>query len=119
MENNIVIEQMTSKDIDGVFEVEKNCFEHHWSKDAFKKEFARPRRTVLDNAEEIVLEEKKIEALPAPKKKRIDGDSEAERLLQLQMSLKNESKIANWKSKPIKIPSSEKIERWIADGQNN
>ena len=38
MENNIVIEQMTSKDIDGVFEVEKNCFEHHLSKDAFKKE---------------------------------------------------------------------------------
>ena len=34
MENNILIEQMTSKDIDGVFEVEKNCFEHHWSKDA-------------------------------------------------------------------------------------
>ena len=33
-----LIEQMTSKDIDGVFEVEKNCFEHHWSKDAFKKE---------------------------------------------------------------------------------
>ena len=38
MENNILIEQMTSKDIDGVFEVEKNWFEHHWSKDAFKKE---------------------------------------------------------------------------------
>ena len=38
MENNILIEQMTSKDIDGVFEVEKNCFEHHWSKDAFKEE---------------------------------------------------------------------------------
>ena len=38
MENNVIIEQMTSKDIDGVFEVEKNCFEHHWSKDAFKKE---------------------------------------------------------------------------------
>ncbi|MER3123721.1 GNAT family N-acetyltransferase, partial [Bacillus altitudinis] len=38
MENNLVIEQMTSKDIDGVFQVEKNCFEHHWSKDAFKKE---------------------------------------------------------------------------------
>lgn len=38
MENNLVIEQMTSKDIDGVFEVEKNCFEHHWSKEAFKKE---------------------------------------------------------------------------------
>ena len=40
MENNILIEQMTSKDIDGVFEVEKNCFEHHWSKDAFKKELS-------------------------------------------------------------------------------
>ena len=38
MENNIVIEQMTSKDIDGVFKVEKNCFEDYWSKDAFKKE---------------------------------------------------------------------------------
>lgn len=38
MKNNLVIEMMTSKDIDGVFEVEKNCFEHHWSKDAFSKE---------------------------------------------------------------------------------
>ena len=38
MENNIVIEKMTSKDIDGVFKVEKNCFEDYWSKDAFKKE---------------------------------------------------------------------------------
>lgn len=38
MENNLIIERMTSKDIDGVFEVEKNCFEHHWSKDAFAKE---------------------------------------------------------------------------------
>ncbi|HSQ87338.1 ribosomal protein S18-alanine N-acetyltransferase [Romboutsia sp.] len=38
MENNLIIEKMTSKDIDGVFEVEKNCFVHHWSKDAFKKE---------------------------------------------------------------------------------
>lgn len=38
MKNNLVIEEMTSKDIDGVFEVEKNCFEHHWSKDAFAKE---------------------------------------------------------------------------------
>ena len=36
MENNILIEQMTSKDIDGVFEVEKNGFEHHWAKDALK-----------------------------------------------------------------------------------
>ena len=38
MENNLIIEMMTSKDIDGVFEVEKNCFEHHWSKESFKKE---------------------------------------------------------------------------------
>ena len=38
MENNLVIERMTSKVIDGVYEVEKNCFEHHWSKDAFVKE---------------------------------------------------------------------------------
>ena len=42
------------------------------------------------------MEENKLEAVPAPKKKRIDGDSEAERLLALQMSLKNESKISNW-----------------------
>ena len=38
MESNLIIEMMTSKDIDGVFEVEKNCFEHHWSKELFKKE---------------------------------------------------------------------------------
>lgn len=38
MENNLVIERMTSEDIDGVYCVEKNCFEHHWSKDAFVKE---------------------------------------------------------------------------------
>ena len=38
MKNNLTIDMMTSKDIDGVFEVEKNCFEHHWSKDSFKKE---------------------------------------------------------------------------------
>lgn len=40
MGNNISIELMTSKDIDGVFEVEKNCFEHYWSKDSFKKELS-------------------------------------------------------------------------------
>lgn len=40
MKNNLTIEMMTSKDIDGVFEVEKNCFEHHWSKDSFKKELS-------------------------------------------------------------------------------
>ena len=38
MENNLIIEKMTSKDIDGVFEVEKSCFEHYWSKESFKKE---------------------------------------------------------------------------------
>ncbi len=38
MENNLIIEKMTSKDIDGVFEVEKSCFEDYWSKEAFKKE---------------------------------------------------------------------------------
>ncbi|MGL6105565.1 ribosomal protein S18-alanine N-acetyltransferase [Romboutsia sp.] len=38
MENNLVIEKMTSKDIDGVFEVEKSCFEDYWSKDSFMKE---------------------------------------------------------------------------------
>ena len=38
MENNIKIEPMTSKDIDGVFEVEKSCFKHYWSKESFQKE---------------------------------------------------------------------------------
>ena len=38
MINNIVIEEMKEEDIDGVFEVEKNCFEDYWSKDSFKKE---------------------------------------------------------------------------------
>lgn len=32
--------------------------------DQFKKEFGRPRRTMLENAEEVVLEEQKIEELP-------------------------------------------------------
>ncbi len=32
--------------------------------DAYKKEFARPRRTSIENAEEIVLEEQKIEEMP-------------------------------------------------------
>ena len=41
------------------------------------------------------MEEKKIDAAPA-KKKRIDADSEAQRLLELELSLKNESKISNW-----------------------
>lgn len=38
MENNIVIRPMTIDDVDGVFEVEKNCFEHYWSKGEFEKE---------------------------------------------------------------------------------
>ncbi|MFR8548551.1 MAG: DNA topoisomerase (ATP-hydrolyzing) subunit A [Lachnospiraceae bacterium] len=32
--------------------------------DAYKKEFGRPRRTSLDNAQQIVLEEQKIEEMP-------------------------------------------------------
>lgn len=40
MENNIIIEPMTLSDIDGVFEVEKSCFEDYWSKDSFKKELS-------------------------------------------------------------------------------
>ena len=32
--------------------------------DQFKKEFGRPRRTALENAEEVVLGEQKIEELP-------------------------------------------------------
>ena len=38
MINNIVIEEMKEEDNEGVFEVEKNCFEDYWSKDSFKKE---------------------------------------------------------------------------------
>ena len=36
--NNIVIRPMTIDDVDGVFEVEKDCFEHYWSKGEFEKE---------------------------------------------------------------------------------
>lgn len=39
MENNINITHMNQSDIDGVFEVEKNCFEDYWSKQSFEKEF--------------------------------------------------------------------------------
>ena len=38
MINNLIIEEMKENDIDGVFEVEKNCFEHYWSKGEFEKE---------------------------------------------------------------------------------
>jgi len=40
MTNNLIIEEMKENDIDGVFEVEKNCFEDYWSKDSFKKELS-------------------------------------------------------------------------------
>ena len=40
MVNNLVIEEMKVDDIDGVFEVEKSCFEDYWSKDSFKKELS-------------------------------------------------------------------------------
>ena len=39
MENSkLIIRDMVSSDVDGVFQVEKNCFEHHWSKGEFEKE---------------------------------------------------------------------------------
>ncbi len=38
MENNIVIEVMAQNDIEGVFQVEKNCFRDYWSKESFQKE---------------------------------------------------------------------------------
>ena len=38
MENNLIIRPMTKNDIDGVYEVEENCFVDTWSKDAFNKE---------------------------------------------------------------------------------
>ncbi|SCI34394.1 MULTISPECIES: ribosomal protein S18-alanine N-acetyltransferase [unclassified Romboutsia] len=40
MINNLIIEEMKVDDIDGVFEVEKNCFEDYWSRDSFKKELS-------------------------------------------------------------------------------
>ena len=40
MVNNLVIEEMKVDDIDGVFEVEKSCFEDYGSKDSFKKELS-------------------------------------------------------------------------------
>ncbi len=36
--SNLVIRDMNINDVDGVFEVEKNCFEHYWSKGEFEKE---------------------------------------------------------------------------------
>ena len=40
MINNLIIEEMKENDINGVFEVEKNCFEDYWSKDSFRKELS-------------------------------------------------------------------------------
>ncbi|EGT3797309.1 ribosomal protein S18-alanine N-acetyltransferase [Clostridioides difficile] len=37
---DIKIEEMTTEDIDEVFEVEKNCFEDYWSKESFRKELS-------------------------------------------------------------------------------
>lgn len=56
MENNIIIEPMTLSDIDGVFEVEKSCFEDYWSKDSFKKELSNDvaRYIVAKLGEKIV-----------------------------------------------------------------
>ncbi|MCC0637178.1 MULTISPECIES: ribosomal protein S18-alanine N-acetyltransferase [unclassified Clostridioides] len=38
--DDVKIEEMTIKDIDEVFEVEKNCFEDYWSKESFRKELS-------------------------------------------------------------------------------
>ena len=38
--DDIKIEEMTTEDIDEVFEVEKNCFEDYWSKESFRKELS-------------------------------------------------------------------------------
>lgn len=56
MENNIIIRPMTIDDVDGVFEVEKNCFEHYWSKIEFEKEMKNDvaRYLVADIDKKIV-----------------------------------------------------------------
>ncbi|MCC0654305.1 ribosomal protein S18-alanine N-acetyltransferase [Clostridioides sp. ES-S-0001-03] len=38
--DDVKIEEMTIKDIDEVFEVEKNCFEDYWSKESFRKDLS-------------------------------------------------------------------------------
>lgn len=38
--DDIKIEEMTTEDIDEVFEVEKSCFEDYWSKESFRKELS-------------------------------------------------------------------------------
>ncbi|RDY23254.1 ribosomal-protein-alanine N-acetyltransferase [Romboutsia maritimum] len=38
---------MKSQDIEGVFQVEKNCFEHHWSRESFKKELTNDKARYL------------------------------------------------------------------------
>ncbi|WP_243444989.1 ribosomal protein S18-alanine N-acetyltransferase [Romboutsia maritimum] len=47
MIDNLIIEQMKSQDIEGVFQVEKNCFEHHWSRESFKKELTNDKARYL------------------------------------------------------------------------
>ena len=53
MDNNLIIRPMVKDDIDGVYEVEENCFVDTWSKDAFNKELknnlARYLVAELDN----------------------------------------------------------------------
>ena len=36
--SHLIIRDMTIDDVEGVFQVEKNCFEHYWSKPEFEKE---------------------------------------------------------------------------------
>lgn len=54
--NNLVIRFMTIDDVNGVFEVEKNCFEHYWSKNEFEKEMKNDvaRYLVAEIDEKIV-----------------------------------------------------------------
>lgn len=54
--NNLVIRFMTIDDVNGVFEVEKNCFEHYWSKNEFEKEIKNDvaRYLVAEIDEKIV-----------------------------------------------------------------
>ena len=53
MENNIIIRSMTKDDVDGVYEVEEDCFEDSWSKESIRKELkndlARYLVAELDN----------------------------------------------------------------------
>ncbi|WP_300278481.1 ribosomal protein S18-alanine N-acetyltransferase [Peptacetobacter sp.] len=54
--SELVIREMTINDVDGVFEVEKNCFEDFWSKQSFIDEIKNnnARYLVAQNGSKIV-----------------------------------------------------------------